>query len=580
MVLVSYSGKEINAKLVYYGPGLSGKTTNLEYIYGSIPGNHRGKMVSMKTKTERTLFFDFLPVQLGELSGFKTRFLLYTVPGQVYYNATRKLVLKGVDAVVFVADSKRGKMDENVESLENLKENLREHGLDIDTIPWALQYNKRDLPEVYSVAELDQVLNPLGVPTFEAVATKGTGVIDTFKGVSKLLLKKLSQEVGVPVVGATEAPTVGGAPVQQPSAPAIGSAPAPAPPTSAPAAPIGGTPPAAPPTMKNELPSMSAPVEAPPAADATSGTPSGGAATPTAGGSSAGSGAGAGETELPSMSAPIGEEPAIQSQPVFETFAGPETNLSSTNDSSTSNSPPTSVEPPAASSVDDDDLPPISREPKQENGGGVRGRLARWLRRGDDSQGESMSDSAPEVAPIEMAPEATAAGTSASGGADSAEGSTRNSFFDAASTSPAETEAASAPSEPGLRLELEGTGAFGSSAEAGSAGTSSTESAPASMDSSASAPAPAAASASASTDDSAAPATSDPAASSSPFEFGPESSSSLAAGRVPGEVQIPGQIAGAEPREVVVPVRLSPEDLQHGLVLKIRIESAEGKKAA
>ena len=171
MVLVSYSGKEINAKLVYYGPGLSGKTTNLEYIYGSIPGNHRGKMVSMKTKTERTLFFDFLPVQLGELSGFKTRFLLYTVPGQVYYNATRKLVLKGVDAVVFVADSKRGKMDENVESLENLKENLREHGLDVDSIPWVLQYNKRDLPEVYSIQELDQVLNPMKVPTFEAVAT-------------------------------------------------------------------------------------------------------------------------------------------------------------------------------------------------------------------------------------------------------------------------------------------------------------------------------------------------------------------------------------------------------------------------
>lgn len=199
MVLVSYSGKEINAKLVYYGPGLSGKTTNLEYIYGSIPGSNRGKMVSMKTKTERTLFFDFLPVQLGELSGFKTRFLLYTVPGQVYYNATRKLVLKGVDAVVFVADSKRGKMDENVESLENLRENLREHGLKLDEIPFVLQYNKRDLPEVYSVAELDQVLNPLRVPAYEATATNGAGVIETFKAVSKLLLSKLASEVGVPI---------------------------------------------------------------------------------------------------------------------------------------------------------------------------------------------------------------------------------------------------------------------------------------------------------------------------------------------------------------------------------------------
>jgi mutual gliding-motility protein MglA len=201
MVLVSYSGREINAKLVYYGPGLSGKTTNLEYIYGSIPDGQRGKMVSMKTKTERTLFFDFLPVNLGELSGFKTRFLLYTVPGQVYYNATRKLVLKGVDAVVFVADSKRGKMDENVESLENLKENLREHGLTPEQIPFVIQYNKRDLPDVYSVQELEAVLNPNGVPSNEAVATTGQGVVDTFKSVSRLLLRKLAADIGVSVVG-------------------------------------------------------------------------------------------------------------------------------------------------------------------------------------------------------------------------------------------------------------------------------------------------------------------------------------------------------------------------------------------
>jgi mutual gliding-motility protein MglA len=203
MVLVSYTGKEINAKLVFYGPGLCGKTTNLEYIYGSIPSNSRGKMVSMKTKTERTLFFDFLPIELGELAGFKTRFLLYTVPGQVYYNATRKLVLKGVDAIVFVADSGRGKMEENLESFENLRENLSEHGLSLDEIPYVIQYNKRDLPDVYSVEELDAELNKQGVPSFEAVATKGDGVFDTFKVVSKLLLAKLSKEIGAPVKAAT-----------------------------------------------------------------------------------------------------------------------------------------------------------------------------------------------------------------------------------------------------------------------------------------------------------------------------------------------------------------------------------------
>jgi mutual gliding-motility protein MglA len=200
MVLVSYSGREINAKLVYYGPGLSGKTTNLEGIYAAIPDSHRGKMVSMKTKTERTLFFDFLPIQLGELSGFKTRFLLYTVPGQVYYNATRKLVLKGVDAVVFVADSKRGKMDENLESLQNLEENLKEHGLNLDTIPWVIQYNKRDLPDAYTIDELERALNPRKVPFFEASAKSGEGVIESFKTVSRMLLKHLSQQIGVKIV--------------------------------------------------------------------------------------------------------------------------------------------------------------------------------------------------------------------------------------------------------------------------------------------------------------------------------------------------------------------------------------------
>ena len=155
MVVVSYSGKEINAKLVYYGAGLSGKTTNLESIYEAVPETSRGKMVSMKTQSDRTLFFDLLPLDLGEIMGFKTRFLLYTVPGQVFYNATRKLVLKGADAIVFVADSELGKMDENKESLSNLRANLAEYGLSLDDMPWVIQYNKRDLPSVYTVDELN-----------------------------------------------------------------------------------------------------------------------------------------------------------------------------------------------------------------------------------------------------------------------------------------------------------------------------------------------------------------------------------------------------------------------------------------
>jgi signal recognition particle receptor subunit beta len=152
-------------------------------------------MVSMKTRTERTLFFDFLPIDLGDIGGFKTRFLLYTVPGQVYYNATRKLVLRGVDAIIFVADSGRGKMDENVESLQNLNDNLKEYGLDINEIPYVIQYNKRDLPDVYSIEELEQALNPMGVPSYEGVATTGDGVFEAFRGIAKLLLAKLGKEI-------------------------------------------------------------------------------------------------------------------------------------------------------------------------------------------------------------------------------------------------------------------------------------------------------------------------------------------------------------------------------------------------
>ena len=196
MVVVSYSGKEINAKLVYYGAGLSGKTTNLEAIYEAVPDTSRGKMVSMKTQSDRTLFFDLLPLDLGEIMGFKTRFLLYTVPGQVFNNATRKLVLKGADAIVFVADSEVGKMEENRESLENLRTNLAEYRVNLDEMPWLIQYNKRDLPNVYSIEELQAGLNPGGkVPYFEAVATQGKGVFETFRGISHMLMEKVPKEL-------------------------------------------------------------------------------------------------------------------------------------------------------------------------------------------------------------------------------------------------------------------------------------------------------------------------------------------------------------------------------------------------
>ena len=235
MVVVSYSGKEINAKLVYYGTGLSGKTTNLEAIYEAVPETSRGKMVSMKTQSDRTLFFDLLPLDLGEVMGFKTRFLLYTVPGQVFYNATRKLVLKGADAIVFVADSERGKMDENKESLSNLRANLAEYKVNLDDLPWVLQYNKRDLPDVYTPEEMNRELNPQNVPWVEAVATKGTGVLETFRMVSQMLLERVTKDLKRSP-GATS-----GREVPRPSPAAPAPAPAPLaqapPPAPAPAAP-------------------------------------------------------------------------------------------------------------------------------------------------------------------------------------------------------------------------------------------------------------------------------------------------------------------------------------------------------
>ena len=171
MSFINYSSREINCKLVYYGPGLCGKTTNLQYIYNKTRPEAKGKMISLATETERTLFFDFLPLSLGEIRGFKTRFHLYTVPGQVFYDASRKLILKGVDGVCFVADSQDARFDANIESLENLRINLNEQGYELDNLPYVVQYNKRDLPNAMSVEELEAALNPTHVPWFEAVSS-------------------------------------------------------------------------------------------------------------------------------------------------------------------------------------------------------------------------------------------------------------------------------------------------------------------------------------------------------------------------------------------------------------------------
>ena len=223
MSMINYASREINCKIVYYGPGLGGKTTNLEHVYNKVAPGAKGKMISLATETERTLFFDFLPVDLGTIRGFKTRFHLYTVPGQVYYNASRKLILKGVDGVVFVADSQIERMEANIESMQNLYDNMAQHGYNLTTIPFLIQYNKRDLPNAATIRELQAALNPgwpvedvarqkstpdpyhegeLLVeqldgqwversPYFEAVAMTGEGVFDTLKAVSKLVLKSL-----------------------------------------------------------------------------------------------------------------------------------------------------------------------------------------------------------------------------------------------------------------------------------------------------------------------------------------------------------------------------------------------------
>jgi small GTP-binding protein len=198
MVLFNYATRELTAKVVFYGPGLCGKTTNLEYIHKSLPEKSRGKMLSLATQTDRTLFFDFLPLDLGSVKGMKTRVQLYTVPGQVFYDATRKLVLKGADGVVFVADSQKEMMQSNLDSWENLKQNLSENNLDIDNIPLVIQYNKRDLPNVLPVKELNRKMNIQKVPYFEAIALTGMGVQETFKGIAKVVMAQLSKKYGRP----------------------------------------------------------------------------------------------------------------------------------------------------------------------------------------------------------------------------------------------------------------------------------------------------------------------------------------------------------------------------------------------
>lgn len=196
MSSINFATREISCKVVYYGPGLSGKTTNLQVIHQKMPQDKRTDMVSLATEGDRTLFFDFLPLNLGEIKGFKTRFQLYTVPGQVYYNSTRKLVLRGVDGIVFVADSQRSREAENVESLQNLRQNLQDYGMDLDDIPLVLQYNKRDMESVFSLDEMNKLLNPRGIPFFPATAHNGKGVVTTLKSIAMLVIEKFNVKQG------------------------------------------------------------------------------------------------------------------------------------------------------------------------------------------------------------------------------------------------------------------------------------------------------------------------------------------------------------------------------------------------
>jgi len=194
MSFINYAAREINCKLVYYGPGLCGKTTNLQYIYKMVDPGTKGKLISLATETERTLFFDFLPLELGTVRGFKTRFHLYTVPGQIFYEASRKLILKGADGVVFVADSQIDRVEANIQSLADMNQHLKEQALDPEKIPLVVQYNKRDLPKVVPIDELQKALNPRNLPWFEGIAPEGKGVFETLKALAKLVLQELQRK--------------------------------------------------------------------------------------------------------------------------------------------------------------------------------------------------------------------------------------------------------------------------------------------------------------------------------------------------------------------------------------------------
>jgi hypothetical protein len=248
MVQINFARREVNCKIVFYGPGLSGKTTNLEIIHKKVPDTARGNLTSIATEQDRTLFFDFMPLDLGQVAGMKTKLFLYTVPGQVYYDSTRKLVLQGADGVAFVADSDPNRMNDNIESFKNLERNLKEYGVDIRRLPLVIQYNKRDLPGALSVAELNAKINPIGVPHFEAVAVKGEGVMQTLKGISKLVVDRLNEEYSPvkPAAAAAPAAVRPGTPAPAAvAAPARPAAPTPAPVAARPAAAAQGARPAA-----------------------------------------------------------------------------------------------------------------------------------------------------------------------------------------------------------------------------------------------------------------------------------------------------------------------------------------------
>jgi signal recognition particle receptor subunit beta len=235
MVQINFALKEVNCKIVFYGPGMSGKTTNLEIVHQKAPEENKGELTSISTDGDRTLFFDFMPLDLGNVAGMRTKFQLYTVPGQVYYNSTRKLVLQGVDGVIFVADSDAEKMAENIESYENLVENLAEYGKDIRELPHVIQYNKRDHPNAMPVEEMDRQMNRFGVPTFEAVAVTGEGVFPTLKVLAGMVLESIDRMDNrrQPARGASPGAARGGA--ARPGAPAARPAAAPAQPAAAPA---------------------------------------------------------------------------------------------------------------------------------------------------------------------------------------------------------------------------------------------------------------------------------------------------------------------------------------------------------